>query len=184
MLKASLLFYMQQFVVYLWSNLGPLVTRIFLVLSDVYTTLRYIYFGKTPTFETTFYHTFGSIHKYTFFSDGASFSLKFFNDDFDCFNTDPKHCYSKQCEVLYACIMSNHGIEVLDCTDDIKQFALYFDNTNPSVTWKLVLDHIFSFQPNPNELLGHNLLICKNDNLLTELNLPLTNEFLESQFSV
>lgn len=125
----------------------------------------------------TYHHSHNEITEYEIKYKNNVHKLKFIGDDFNKFTQENnmEETMENKNKILHCCLVNKEGDLIFDCTDELRTFRYYFTNTN-TMTWKIFFDHILSIHLKPINLHECILLLCKNDEHLSEINFIL-NEF-------
>lgn len=177
---------MFHFVVEYIQNLLFYITYYFGVYSiNVYLYIKDNFFHKNENiqFVASFYHLNNEIVEYKVTHNDEIHNLKFLKEDVNNFlefsNLD--ELLESKNKILHCCLVDEHEDMILDCTDELRCFRFYFINKDSFLTWHLFLEHAISLQSNHNiNLKSCKLMLCKNDNNLSELNFDINDENLAS----
>ena len=94
-----------------------------------------------------------------------------------------KDLVNKRNYILYCSICDNNDFYV-ECTEYLRKFCFYFSNSSDDLTWEMVLTHIAMIENINLQSENFKLVLYKNDNELTELEMDINNELLTSRFCV
>lgn len=97
---------------------------------------------------------------------------------------DIKFLIDKKNHVLYCGIICDEDQFYFDCTEYLRKFCFYFDQTTDKVTWKMILEHITLIQNINLETEKYKLVLYKNDDELTESEYIIDSKFLNQKFAL
>lgn len=169
--------YIQQLMFQLVYTLGLYCVRGYLYIKDMYYNKN-----EEMSYVATYHHSHNEITEYEVTVKNNVHKLKFLNDDFNTFLQENNigNILDNKNKILHCCLINKEGELLLDCTEELRSFRYYLTTTNEKLTWIMFLYHITSLHSEPIVLDNCILMLCKNDDDLSELNLDLQNYDLNS----
>lgn len=86
--------------------------------------------------------------------------------------------------VLYCGLVCDEDQVNLDCTEYLRRFCFYFSGKNSQLTWNMVLEHISLIENILLDTKKYKLVLYKNDEQLTEMEITVDESLLNSMFSI
>lgn len=173
------------FIEYFKNLLFQFMYLIGLRIVDIYLSIKdYNTKNKEDGFKyvASYYHDNKEIKEYEINFQNTVHKLKFVKNDFNKFleKEDVVDVLEKRNKILHCCLVNKEGNLVFDCTEEIRSFRYYIENAESTLTWRLFLEHIISFKQQSIDFEDSILLICKNDNDLSEVSVVLDNQNLDN----
>ena len=95
-----------------------------------------------------------------------------------------KDLLEKRNYILYCGIVCDAENRYVDCTEYLRKFCFYFSNDNQDLTWKMILSHIALIENINLKSENFKIVLYKNDNELTEIEMDINKQLLNTQFCV
>lgn len=158
-------------------NLGLYFVNVYLWIND-----NLNHYSDSFKYIATYYHNHNVITEYEIIFDDHIHKLKFLNDDYNKFLSENKfeQVLNNKNKILQCYLVDTEENLIMECTEELRNFRYYLTTTNPTLTYRIFMEHIISLQSNPINYHKYNLLLYINDSNLSEINITLDDTKLDT----